>query len=112
MAEVAVAFGRLGQGAATNFKNGSPFQWTIAETTSKPGMQVSLFPEYNSDTMPDWTIASGSEPTLNYGIKTFAALSDFETPAQPAAATAIADAAINMAAASVVAVAAVASTMF
>lgn len=110
MAGVNMAFGRLGQGDNMSFANGTPFQWTKAETTSKPGMQVSLFPEYNGDTLTDWTVTTA--PTINYGIKTFAALSTFETPSQPAAATAIADAAVNMAAASVVAVAAVASTMF
>jgi len=84
--------------------------WTTAKTTSQPGLQVSVFPEFLDDAWADWDVSS-TAVEISHGIKTFATLSSFEAPSAPAACTAIVDGAVSMAAASVVAVAAVASTM-
>lgn len=45
-AGVGATFGRLGQGDSTLYANGKPFLWNKEETGARPGMMVSLFPEY------------------------------------------------------------------
>lgn len=75
-------------------------------------MQLSLFPEWTDANFADWTISSSSGPTFSYKTAKFASLDTFEAPTAPTAGVAIKDSgAINMAAASMVAVAAIAATM-
>jgi len=109
---VGVTFGRLGQGKTTMVADGSPFAWATSTATTKPGMQLSLFPEYKDKTMADWSVDATKGPTFSYKTNTFASINDFEAPSAPTAGVAIKDSgAINMAAASMVAVAAIAATM-
>lgn len=111
---VGATFGRLGQGVATMVAKGSPFLWQKAITSAKPGMQVSLLPEYdNADsTWADWTLTTATAPKFSYKLGAFATLSSFEAPSTPAAAEKITVGAFNLAAGSMVAAAAIASTMF
>jgi len=44
---VGATFGRLGQGKNTMYDTGKPFLWNKEETAARPGMMVSLFPEYS-----------------------------------------------------------------
>lgn len=45
-ASVGATFGRLGQGESTTYANGTPFLWNKEESAARPGMMISLFPEY------------------------------------------------------------------
>jgi len=45
-AGVGATFGRLGQGKNTMYDTGKPFLWNKEETGARPGMMVSMFPEY------------------------------------------------------------------
>jgi hypothetical protein len=110
-AGVGATFGRLGQGVQTTFAKASPFLWTTADANAKPGMQVSLLPEYaGSGSWVDWTVTT--KPTIQYGVKQLATLSSFEAPAAASASTVALDGASQMAAATAVAAAAIAATMY
>jgi len=111
-AGVGVTFGRLGQGKTTMIADGSPFAWGASTATTKPGMQLSIFPEYKDKDMADWAVDATKGPTFSYKTTAFASLDAFDAPSAPTAGVAIKDSgAINMAAASMVAVAAIAATM-
>jgi len=77
-------------------------------------MQVSLLPEYDhtDTTWADWTVTTTTSPKFNYKLGAFATLASFEAPATPAALEKITVGAFNLAAGSMVAAAAIASTMF
>lgn len=109
--EVAAAFGRLGQSKAMDNASGSPFYWgtSSSATTERPGMQISVLPEYDSGTRTDW--GTGDNALISVKIATFASISDFEAPTTPTAATAISVGAQALAA-SVLAAATVAATIF
>ena len=109
--EVAAAFGRLGQSKLMDNTSGTPFLWASSSqaATQKPGMQISILPEFVSGTRTDW--GTGDNAVINCVTKTFASVSDFESPTTPTAATAISVGAQALAA-SLIASAAVASTLF
>lgn len=97
---------------------GTPFFWGTAVAAARPGMQISVLPEFvsHATTGPtavnDWTVAANAPGvTINVKEATLATWTDYEAPAQPAAATAISVGAQALAA-SMAAAAAVATTMF
>lgn len=114
---VGATFGRLGQAENTSLSGTttpSPFLWDTAVAGARPGMMFSLFPEMGTQGASgfnSWTTTT-TAPTVNYALKAFAAITSFDAPSAPAAATAITVGATQVAAASIVAAAAVASTMF
>lgn len=80
-------FGRLGQGDDTTFGYGSvsAFRWIELKTaTDKAGMLVSLYPVTDDYTGP----TTSQEIEINVKGVAFAALSDFDPPSLPQAASA------------------------
>lgn len=111
---VAWTFGRLGQSSDTTIANGSPFVWVTATGTNEaPGFQVSLFPEHTDGSSADWSIAAASNNfKLKAKAKAFASISVPTPPSAPSAAKAPATTGAQALAASVIAAATVAATMF
>lgn len=100
---VGATWGRLGQGQSTMTANASPFLWRTELSTAKPGMMVSIFPDYTRGTTgagyAKWTVTSANPTTISYKIAAFAAASEFAAPGTPTAAEAITVGAVQAAAA-------------
>lgn len=103
-------FGILGVGDMNMPGQTAPFVYGAPADTAKPGMMVSLFPY--------WATAIADETTANavtLAAKEYAIDSDlFKAPSQPAAATAITESTTGakFLAAGMIAVSAVAATLF
>lgn len=116
---VAHAFGRLGQSddlnvAATGAYN-APFRWVDVGATTTPTIQVTLLPEMNGADWADWdTTTNIFEGTVNK--KTFATSADFDAPTAPAAPAKLtistSTTGAKALAASVIAAATIASTLY
>lgn len=119
LGQVSATFGRLGQAASMNNANTvmAPFYWGAPGTqpadadTEKPGMMISVFPEFDS-TRADWSDNANTDMVvINVVTKAWQSLSDYDTPTAPTAATAISVGAQSLAAA-MLATATISATLF
>jgi hypothetical protein len=77
-------FGRLGQSQQTMTDGYKPFVWAeLATATEKAAMMVSIFPTTDASA----GLASGKTFEVSVKGRAWAALSDFNKPSQPGAAT-------------------------
>jgi hypothetical protein len=115
--EVAHTFGRLGQGPAVNLANGTPFIWQTVGSAKVPGMNINVFPEAvktgNNMVWTKWTTTASTVLTIEAKLKTQATVADeFKVNSYSGEIKEVAVDGAQALAASLVAAATVAATMF
>lgn len=113
---VAHTFGRLGQGKDVDFTNGKPFLFEVSSGSSKkPGFQISLFPEVEGAPL-DWTDWSGYTASVRTELKIKAIASNVSDLSVTASTKTAADITVTVGAqalaASLIASASIAATLF